>query len=146
MVTLSQITTFLTLISKAIGTDSLHRLLDQIEADRQGLALPKLPGIETADELIAAAGCLPPMLVDRLLPDHSLCLLTGKPKTGKSFLALDIADRISSGVPVFGELTVNRPGPVLYLAMEKAWRPPLSLSTLPQKLSTSVTGSTARRF
>lgn len=118
MVTLSQITTFLTLISKAIGTDSLHRLLDQIEAERHGLELPQIPGIESADELIAGAGDLPPMLVERLLPDNSLFLLTGKPKTGKSFLALDIADCVSCGASVMGELKVNRPGPVLYLAME----------------------------
>ena len=117
-ITMSDVTTFLTHITKVIGTDALHRLLDQIEAQRRGVDMPAIPDLETVEELLADAGSLPPMLVDRLLPDNSLFLLTGKPKTGKSFLALDIADCVSRGTPVLAALPVNRPGPVLYLALE----------------------------
>src|SRR5437016_4676600 len=76
------------------------------------------PEIKTADDIIANTGRIPPMLIDGLLPDHSLFLLTGKPKAGKSFLALDIAASVTRSQPLFGTLTVNRPGPVLYLALE----------------------------
>src|SRR4051812_32712602 len=118
MVTLSEITRFLSIIGDAFGYDSLRRLLDQVQAEQQGVNSQVLPEPETAAELMVDAGRLPPMLVERLLPDHSLFLLTGKPKAGKSFLALDIADSISRGSAVLGALRVNRRGPVLYLAME----------------------------
>ncbi len=117
-VTIENVTTFLTIVSSAIGVEPLHKLLDQIAGEQHGLAAPRIPSLETADELMADAGSIPPMLVDRLLPDHSLFLLTGKPKAGKSYLALDIADAVSRGSAVLNALPVNRPGPVLYLAME----------------------------
>jgi hypothetical protein len=117
-VTVSEITKFLAVIRKAYGAKALHDLVDQVDRQHKGVDPPSLPTLESAEDLIADAGRLPPMLVDRLLPDHSLFLLTGKPKAGKSFLALDIADSISRGAPVFGQLHVSRPGPVLYLAME----------------------------
>ena len=49
------------------------------------------------------------MLIENLLPDHSLFLLTGKPKAGKSFLALDIADSICRGAPALGALPSTVP-------------------------------------
>ena len=58
------------------------------------------------------------MLIEGLLPDRSLFLLSGKPKAGKSFLALDMAYAVREGKDVFGTHRVNRPGPVVYLAME----------------------------
>ncbi len=80
--------------------------------------MPRTPILKTAEDLIAEAGCLPPMLIDRLLPDRSLVLLTGKPKAGKSFFALDLADSICRGVPALHNLDVSNPGPVIYLALE----------------------------
>ena len=59
-----------------------------------------------------------PMLIEGLLPDRSLFLLSGKPKAGKSFLALDMAYAVRQGAAVFGKYKVNRPGPVVYLGME----------------------------
>ena len=67
---------------------------------------------------LAKVGNPPPMLIEGLLPDRSLFLLSGKPKAGKSFLALDMAFAVRTGVDVFGKYKVNRPGPVVYLAME----------------------------
>ena len=79
-----------------------------------GAALPILK--EAA--LFEKVGNPPPMLIEGILPDRSLFLLSGKPKAGKSFLALDMAYSVRTGADVFGKYKVNRPGPVVYLAME----------------------------
>ena len=67
---------------------------------------------------LAHVGNPPPMLIEGLLPDKSLFLLSGKPKAGKSFLALDMAYAVRTGADVFGKYKVSRPGPVVYLGME----------------------------
>ena len=83
-------------------------------ATAAGAALPML----SEEEFLADVGNPPPMLIEGLLPDRSLFLLSGKPKAGKSFLALDMAYSVRTGADVFGTRKVNRPGPVVYLAME----------------------------
>jgi len=45
-------------------------------------------------------------------------ILGGAPKTGKSFLALDLAVAVASGRPALGRFAVPAPGPVLLLAAE----------------------------
>ena len=127
----------------------LHRIMASIDADPRCSRIPRrqrsaagpplldLPLIKTAEELVAEAGSLPPMLVDSLLPQNSLFLLTGKPKAGKSFLALDIAYSVCRGAPALGELSVNTPGPALYLALEDG---PIELARrLTQRGFTSTT-------
>jgi len=74
--------------------------------------------LRSVARLMADVGELPPMLIEGFLPDRSLFLLAGKPKAGKSFLALDIADAVCEGRPVLGRFRVNRAGPVVYLGME----------------------------
>jgi hypothetical protein len=59
-----------------------------------------------------------PAVAEGLLTQHDLILLTGKPKSGKSFLILQILDDICRGRPLFGQYTVAREGPVVYLGME----------------------------
>jgi hypothetical protein len=49
-------------------------------------------------------------------------LLSGPPKAGKSFLALQFAYAVASGEDALGSLTVKRRGPVLYLALEDGER------------------------
>ena len=117
-ITLADIAMFLHLAGKVVGPAGLRRLLAEVEDGRDIAEATHIPGIMTAAQLMHDTGSLPPMLIDGLLPDRSLFLLTGKPKTGKSFLALDIADTVSRGAPALNALPVNRPGPVLYLAME----------------------------
>jgi KaiC/GvpD/RAD55 family RecA-like ATPase len=58
------------------------------------------------------------MFVDQLIPDRSLVLVTGKPKHGKSFVAIDILDTICLGQAVFGAFKPSRGGTVLYVCME----------------------------
>lgn len=71
-----------------------------------------------AGDFLRSVGEPPRMLVEGLIPEKSLVLLAGKPKFGKSLLALDIADAICRNRPVWGEYAVNRAGPVVYLGME----------------------------
>lgn len=54
-------------------------------------------------------------IVPDLLPE-GLTLLCGKPKLGKSWLALDMACAVATGTVSLGK--VCEPGPVLYLALE----------------------------
>jgi len=59
----------------------------------------------------------PTWLIPKLLPDDCLALMVGAKGSFKTFLALDIALAISTGVETFGEAPV-RCGPVFYAAWE----------------------------
>lgn len=54
--------------------------------------------------------------VKRLIPANSVILLAGKPKTGKTFLALEIAEAVATGDHCLGLETIQ--GPVAYFSME----------------------------
>lgn len=58
----------------------------------------------------------PQPLIDGILMHNSLAWLHGKPASGKSFLALDWASCVSTGLPWYGFETT--PGPVLYVVAE----------------------------
>jgi hypothetical protein len=60
----------------------------------------------------------PTWLVEDLLPEHSFALLYGKPGAGKSFVALDLACSIATGLPFHGHEV--RQGPVVYVVAEAA--------------------------
>src|SRR5690348_6215699 len=102
-ISISDIITFLQVARKGLGPQALQRLIAGLDDADTLDELNGIPEFKTVHHLIADAGRLRPMLVDRLLPANSLFLLTGKPKAGKSFLALDIADSVSRSAPVFGE-------------------------------------------
>lgn len=76
-----------------------------------------LPPIRTvsAEEILAAHFKPPVWIVPDLLP-AGLTILAGRPKVGKSWLALQIAQAVASGGKVFGK-DIER-GKVLYLALE----------------------------
>ena len=84
----------------------------QAQNDYQG------PRLLLVGEFLTEVGAPPPMLIDEIMPDNSLILLAAKPKHLKSFQALDILDAVCLGRKVFGQFTVNRPGPVVYFGME----------------------------
>lgn len=56
--------------------------------------------------------------VEGFLTGRTLMLLGGKPKSGKSLMAIDMAACIAEGTPVFDRYPVVQSGPVLYLCME----------------------------
>lgn len=81
---------------------------------------PPLPDPISAPDLMKLN--LPPLVwvVSGLLPE-GVTILAGKPKAGKSFLALDIAISVAAGRPVLGTMPVNAGG-VLYLGLEDSKR------------------------
>lgn len=82
---------------------------------------PTRPALEllTADEILSTDWPEPTWAVPNLLP-VGLTILAGRPKIGKSWLALQIALAVASGGMALGE-HVER-GPVLYLALEDTER------------------------
>lgn len=82
---------------------------------------PTRPALEllTADEILSTDWPEPTWAIPNLLP-VGLTILAGRPKIGKSWLALQIALAVASGGMVLGE-RVER-GPVLYLALEDTER------------------------
>ena len=83
-------------------------------ADPGRLPLPPLM-LLTADEILEMPFCEPEWVVPDVLP-VGLAILAGRPKVGKSWLALQIAQAVASGGMVLGRAV--KQGPVLYLALE----------------------------
>jgi RecA-family ATPase len=79
---------------------------------------PKLKTI-SADDLLTRAWPEPRWTVPGLVP-VGLVLLAGRPKVGKSWLALQLAQAVAVGGRFFGEAIAQ--GPVLYVALEDGSR------------------------
>ena len=59
-------------------------------------------------------------LVDTLWGREAVGIIGGEPKCGKSFLALDLAVAVASGVPCLRRFDTDQPGPVVMFAAEDA--------------------------
>ena len=92
---------------------SVDELRSYIEASKKPVQLLKTM---TAAEVVTTTYPEPKWAVPGILSE-GLTILGGKPKVGKSWLALQICHAIASGGKVLGDITV-RQGPVLYLALE----------------------------
>lgn len=57
-------------------------------------------------------------LVEDWLPDHSVTFLVSPPESYKTWLLLDLAVSVASGVPFLGTYEVNYPGPTLIIQQE----------------------------
>lgn len=57
-------------------------------------------------------------LVDGLVADQAVGFIGGAPKTGKTWLGLDLAVAVAAGVPALGRFPVRHPGPVLLYTAE----------------------------
>jgi DNA-binding transcriptional ArsR family regulator len=77
----------------------------------------ELPALDllTADQILTAPWPEPVWAVPHLLP-AGLTILAGRPKVGKSWLALQVARAVAAGGHVLAQRV--EPGPVLYLALE----------------------------
>lgn len=96
-----------------LNRDDLRRQLDAERALRQALVtLNVKPGDTLYDEQY------PPrqFIVDGLIKRGDLVLLAGRPKSGKSWLLLQLAQAIDTGVSFLGKATTK--SSVLYLALE----------------------------
>jgi len=58
-----------------------------------------------------------PYLVDHLIPEYGITCIAGKPKSGKSFIALQLAKNIAEGSPAFGHFETKQAN-VLLIAKE----------------------------
>jgi len=74
------------------------------------------PEVFTASQLAKEDLPEPSFIVDKILTE-GYTFLCGKPKVGKSFLALNLALAIATGKKAFGHLTSEK-GEVFYLALE----------------------------
>jgi hypothetical protein len=88
--------------------------IEAAQAQTESRAAQLRAKLLTRDEVIKRPP--PESLVDRLLFRSTLALLYGKPKSYKSFLALDLALSIASGRR-WGDRTTAQ-GPVIYVAAE----------------------------
>ena len=77
----------------------------------------RLELVNAADLLAEDIPPLEPFIENLLLP--GLTILGGRPKSGKSILALQVAMAMATGNSLCGRFAVLRPGRVLYLALEE---------------------------
>lgn len=78
-----------------------------------------LPEVLTVEDLLSRE--LPeaqPIIESLLYPGLTMCV--GRPKTGKSWWALQVAVAVTSGNSLAGNFRVRKPGRVLYLALEES--------------------------
>lgn len=87
---------------------------------QQQAAGVKRPSIIRLSDLLAME-LPPPVWVVPGLLSEGLSILAGKPKLGKSWLALNIALTVAAGGKVLGQMEA-RPGAVLYLSLEDRLR------------------------
>ena len=96
----------------------------------------------TLQRLLDVPFSLPQWVIPHLLPE-GLLLLVGKPKQGKSWLALQMALAIASGTLLFDSYAARQAG-VLYLALEDT---PQRLQARTKQLLSTMTGKpTALEF
>ena len=62
----------------------------------------------------------PAWLIEDLWAHQAVGLIGGAPKSGKTFLALEIALAVAAGTACLGRFPVHHPGPVLLFAAEDA--------------------------
>ena len=98
-----------------MALDSGYIKLREIAQNRKNAPIAK-----SAEEIMNTD--LPPQrhLVQGILSE-GCNLIAGKPKMGKSWLALQIAIAVSLGTPLFNKVKVRKKG-VLYLALEDNYR------------------------
>lgn len=93
---------------------------DQEKPRDNTLKLPPMPKVITASELEGMSFPEPRWLVPGIIPE-GVTILAGKPKLGKSYLALNIALALACGGKAMGSIDVSPCG-VLYLALEDRHR------------------------
>jgi hypothetical protein len=85
-------------------------------SDSDGSTAPMLPVVRA----VALQGSVHAhsWLIDQLWTDQAVGVVGGSPKSGKTWLALEIAVSVASGTPCLGAFSVRAPGPVLLYAAE----------------------------
>lgn len=76
------------------------------------------PRFYQLDEYLALPREPQPWVIHSLVPVGGMVNVFGKPKTGKSFIALDWARAVASGQKSWFGYTIQKPGPVAYLQVD----------------------------
>ena len=100
----------------------LARMMDEVRGAtapaRAGAPHDEGPALESWSEFRDSATDETPMLVDGIAPAAGIGILGAPPKTGKTWIALDLGVAVATGTPFLGRFTVPEPRPVLYVALE----------------------------
>lgn len=115
---------YLDLMSKAAAEAAGRRIEIRLScrsseaADVQGCAqiAQPLPVVRASN--IESAINKPSWLIDRLWTHQAVGVIGGSPKSGKTWLALEMAVSVASGTPCLGQFAVPSPGRVLIYAAE----------------------------
>jgi hypothetical protein len=99
-----------------ISSDDLLRLAETVSLYEPAPIAPHRKLKFERDELLNTIFPDPVWLVSEIIPEQSLGILAGRPKIGKSWLALQLANAIADGADFLGQPTNQ--GRVLYLALE----------------------------
>jgi DNA-binding NarL/FixJ family response regulator len=75
----------------------------------------------TVSQLLKLNLPAPTWLIPGLLTEGGITVLSGRPKTGKSWLALETAGSVATGTPLLG-IEPAQPAPVVYYALEDSPR------------------------
>ena len=75
-----------------------------------------LPVVRASE--LRASECRQPWLIERLWSHQAVGIIGGSPKSGKTWLSLEIAVSVASGSPCLNTFAVHSPGPVLLYAAE----------------------------
>ncbi|MBI4906594.1 MAG: AAA family ATPase [Acidobacteria bacterium] len=105
--------------SEALATVGKHlTIIEGAEKSAKKNGRPR-PQLETVDalDIFKREFPEPQFLIDDLLP-NGVTILAGRPKSGKSWLTLQIAISVACGSPLFGEHKTKQ-GRVTYLALEE---------------------------
>ena len=94
---------------------SLGLLQERIDTIRKRTSQASTVRIKTAEEIMTGNWPAPKWLIPDILP-QGLAILAGKPKTGKSWLCMQLAIAVGSGGKFMG-IEVEK-GKVLYIALE----------------------------
>lgn len=113
----SRFAALLTELPDATAAERLKQAHSRIVTDRAA-GTDRLP-VVTADSILTATYPDPVWAVPGLLP-VGLAILAGRPKLGKSWLALQVAQAVAAGGFALGQRVAQ--GPTLYLALEDAPR------------------------
>lgn len=101
---------------KIEAAKAIKQARDKPETDFQiAEGLPEKP-----ENILAQVKHIPPTnwLIEDMWIEGACGFIAGMPKTSKSFVALDFAISLATGLPFLGHFEVNDPGPVLYLSEE----------------------------
>ena len=92
-----------------------HARLQEERAKDNGMFI-----MQTANQWLqdASSQAVPQMLFSEYWHEGELCILFADTNTGKSILAVQIADSISRGVPIPGFILTAQPQPVIYYDFE----------------------------